>query len=72
MKLCVHDDFQSLTKDMKSAIIDNFNNFHAHEFVPMIPIVYYGEELTHYVMDGSNVIYIGSISAVRRFYENRL
>jgi len=65
----VHDDFQSLTKEMKREVLNNFRAFHSSEFAPMIPIVYYGGQLTHYIMQGSDVIYMGCIRAVSSRYD---
>ena len=65
----IHEDFQSLSKELKKEALDNFRAYHAHEFAPMIPIVFYGGTLTHYIMQGSDIIYMGCIKAVTRFYE---
>jgi hypothetical protein len=65
----IHEDFQTLSKELKREALNNFRAYQSNNFAPMIPIVFYGGRLTHYVMKGSDIIYMGCIRAVRGYYD---
>ncbi len=68
--LHIHSNFQSLTREERNAIYVNFDNYYKDSWSKRIPIQYYNEELTHYVMCESDVIYMGSITPVTKFYQS--